>query len=132
MIHSKDGTPMRAGPHPILAQGKVRYVGDHVAVVIAETLTQAKDAAEAIVVDYDVLPAVVEASKAQAKGAPQVHTEAPPTRSMTGISATRRRRRRPSRRPSTSPASTSSTTASSPTPWSRARPSANMTPAMTR
>ena len=33
MIHSKDGTPMRAGPHPILAQGKVRYVGDHVAVV---------------------------------------------------------------------------------------------------
>ncbi|MCZ8314442.1 xanthine dehydrogenase family protein molybdopterin-binding subunit [Phreatobacter sp.] len=77
MIHSKDGTPMRAGPHPILAQGKVRYVGDHVAVVIAETLSQAKDAAEAIVVDYDVLPAVVEAGKAQAKGAPQVHTEAP-------------------------------------------------------
>ncbi|PTM52333.1 xanthine dehydrogenase family protein molybdopterin-binding subunit [Phreatobacter oligotrophus] len=77
MIHSKDGTPMRAGPHPILAQGKVRYVGDHVAVVIAETLSQAKDAAEAIVVDYEVLPAVVEAGKAQAKGAPQVHTEAP-------------------------------------------------------
>ncbi len=77
MIHSKDGTPMRAGPHPILAQGKVRYVGDHVAVVIAESLSQAKDAAEAIVVDYEVLPAVVEAGKAQAKGAPQVHTEAP-------------------------------------------------------
>ncbi|MFX5668419.1 hypothetical protein ABTE14_19355, partial [Acinetobacter baumannii] len=38
MIHSKDGTPMRAGPHPVLAQGKVRYVGDHVAVIIAETL----------------------------------------------------------------------------------------------
>ena len=37
MIHSKDGTPMKAGPHPALAQGKVRYVGDHVAVVIAET-----------------------------------------------------------------------------------------------
>ena len=77
MIHSKDGTPMRAGPHPILAQGKVRYVGDHVAVVIAETVAQAKDAAEAIVVDYEVLPANVDTAKAQSKSAPQVHAEAP-------------------------------------------------------
>ncbi len=77
MIHSKDGTPMRAGPHPVLAQGKVRYVGDHVAVVIAETLAQAKDAAEAIVVDYGVLPANVDTAKAQAKGAPTVHDEVP-------------------------------------------------------
>ena len=37
MIHSKDGSPMKAGAHPALAQGKVRYVGDHVAVVIGET-----------------------------------------------------------------------------------------------
>ena len=77
MIHSKDGTPMRAGPHPVLAQGKVRYVGDHVAVVIAETLAQAKDAAEAIDVDYEVLAANADTAKAQDKGAPQVHTEAP-------------------------------------------------------
>ena len=48
MIHSKDGSPMKAGPHPILAQGKVRYVGDHVAVVIAETKDQAKAAAAAV------------------------------------------------------------------------------------
>src|SRR3712207_3996698 len=76
MIHSKDGSPMKAGPHPALAQGKVRYVGDHVAVVIAETLAQAKDAAEAIAVDYDVLPAVVETATAtQAKAA--VHDVAP-------------------------------------------------------
>src|SRR5262245_34004253 len=46
MINSKDGTPMKAGIHPVLATGKVRYVGDHVAVVIAETLNQARDAAE--------------------------------------------------------------------------------------
>ncbi len=46
MIHSKDGSPMKMGSHPALAKGKVRYVGDHVAVVIAETLDQAKDAAE--------------------------------------------------------------------------------------
>ena len=37
LVKSKDGSPMKAGPHPALAQGKVRYVGDHVAVVIAET-----------------------------------------------------------------------------------------------
>ncbi|WP_448952808.1 xanthine dehydrogenase family protein molybdopterin-binding subunit [Labrys neptuniae] len=76
MIHSKDGSPMKAGGHPALAQGKVRYVGDHVAVVIAETLAQAKDGAEAINVSYDVLPASVETAKTQAKGAPQVHAEA--------------------------------------------------------
>src|ERR1041384_7789453 len=76
MIHSKDGSPMKAGPHPALAQGKVRYVGDHVAVVIAETLAEARDAAEAIAVDYGVLPAVVDtAGAAQAKT--QVHDEAP-------------------------------------------------------
>jgi carbon-monoxide dehydrogenase large subunit len=76
MIHSKDGTPMKAGPHPALALGKVRYVGDHVAVVIAETLAQAKDAAEAIAVDYEVLPAVVEGPEAQ-RSAVQVHDVAP-------------------------------------------------------
>ncbi len=73
MIHSKDGSPMKAGPHPALAQGKVRYVGDHVAVVIADTYAQARDAAEAIEVVYDVLPAVVDARAAQKPGAPQVH-----------------------------------------------------------
>src|ERR687898_586078 len=76
MIHSKDGSPMKAGPHPALAQGKVRYVGDHVAVVIAETLAQAKDAAEAIVVDYDVLPAVVDTAQAT-KASVQVHDVSP-------------------------------------------------------
>jgi hypothetical protein len=44
MIHSKDGSPMKVGPHPALAQGKVRYVGDHVAIVVAETKAQAKAA----------------------------------------------------------------------------------------
>lgn len=72
MIHSKDGSPMKAGAHPALAQGKVRYVGDHVAVVIAESYAEAKDAAEAIVVDYDILPAVVDLEKAT-KGAPAIH-----------------------------------------------------------
>jgi aerobic carbon-monoxide dehydrogenase large subunit len=77
MIHSKDGTPMKAGAHPALAQGKVRYVGDHVAVVIAETLGEAKDAAEAIRVDYETLPAEVDTATAQRQGAAVIHDVAP-------------------------------------------------------
>ena len=76
-IFNKDGSPMRAGPHPVLAQGKVRYVGDHVAVVIADTLAQARDAAEMINVDYDVLPAVADMASARKAGAVAVHDEAP-------------------------------------------------------
>ncbi len=64
LINNPDGTPMKEPMHPILAIGKVRYVGDQVAMVVAETLDQAKNAAEAVVVDYDVLPAVVRVSDA--------------------------------------------------------------------
>jgi aerobic carbon-monoxide dehydrogenase large subunit len=64
LIHSKDGSPMKEPPHPVLAQGKVRHVGDQVALVVAETAFQAKDAAELIEVDYEVLPAVVDITKA--------------------------------------------------------------------
>src|SRR5215510_8394792 len=77
MIHSKDGSPMKMAPHPALATDKACYVGDPVAVVIAETLAQAKDAAEAFAVDYAVLPAVVDPTKAQDRNAPQIHTIAP-------------------------------------------------------
>jgi aerobic carbon-monoxide dehydrogenase large subunit len=72
MIHSKDGSPMKAGPHPILASGKVRFVGDQVAVVIAETKAQAKAAAEAVVVSYGVLSHNVDAAQAM-KTKAQVH-----------------------------------------------------------
>jgi len=77
MITSKDGSPMKMAPHPALAHGKANYVGDAVAVVIAETSAQAKDAAEKIKVDYEVLPAVADAGNAQADGAPQIHDVAP-------------------------------------------------------
>lgn len=77
MIHNKDGSPMNSGAHPALALDRVRYVGDHVAVVIAETATQAKDAAEQIDVDYEVLAACISPAKARAKGQPQLHDEAP-------------------------------------------------------
>ncbi len=64
LVKSKDGSPMKMGPHPLLAQGKVRYVGDRVAVVVAETLAQARDAAEALAVEYEELPAVVDLAHA--------------------------------------------------------------------
>ena len=76
-IHNKDGSPMAEPMHPALAIGKVRHVGDQVAVVIAETRAQARDAAEAIVVDYDVLPAAATMAQALAAGAPQIHDAAP-------------------------------------------------------
>ena len=75
MIHSKDGSPMKMSPHPAIAAGKVCYVGDPVALVVAETLAQAKDAAEKISVDYEALPAV--ADPAKAKAGPQIHEIAP-------------------------------------------------------
>ena len=77
LIHSKDGKPMNEPPHPVLAQGKVRHVGDPVAVVVAQTQWQARDAAELVEVDYDVLPAVVDPAKTDAAGAPQIHEGAP-------------------------------------------------------
>lgn len=75
MIHSKDGSPMKMAPHPAIAAGKVCYVGDPVALVVAETLAQAKDAAEKITVNYETLPAV--ADPAKAKAATQIHDIAP-------------------------------------------------------
>ncbi|EAS49790.1 carbon monoxide dehydrogenase, large subunit [Aurantimonas manganoxydans SI85-9A1] len=75
-VSSKDGTPMKMGAWPALAVEKVRHVGQAVAVVVAETQMQARDAAEAVMVDYDELPAVVSAVEALKDGAPQLHPEA--------------------------------------------------------
>jgi carbon-monoxide dehydrogenase large subunit len=77
LITDVNGQPMKEPPHPCLAQGKVRYVGDQVAIVIAETQSQARDAAELVEVDYGVLPSVTDGAKARAKGAPQLHEGAP-------------------------------------------------------
>ncbi|HET7866922.1 MAG TPA: xanthine dehydrogenase family protein molybdopterin-binding subunit, partial [Burkholderiaceae bacterium] len=76
LIHSKDGSPMKEPPHPVLAQGKVRYVGDAVALVVAESLLQARDAAEQVMVDYDELPPVVDITTAHTAPA-AVHDDVP-------------------------------------------------------
>lgn len=77
LITSTNGEPMKEPPHPILAFEKVRYVGDHVAMVVAETYEQARNAAELVVVDYEPLAAVVDVRDAQAPGAPVIHDIAP-------------------------------------------------------
>ena len=76
-VLSKDGSPMKMAPHAALAAGKANYVGDAVAVVLADTLAQAKDAAEKVAIDYEELPAVVDSMGAAAKGAPLIHESAP-------------------------------------------------------
>ena len=76
LITSTDGTPMKEPKHPLLAHGKARYVGDQVAVVIAETYQQAKDAAALIEVDYEDLTPVVDPAGVETAGA-AVHDEAP-------------------------------------------------------
>ena len=75
LINNPDGSPMKEPPHPVLALGRARHVGDQVAMVIAETLEQAKNAAEAVEVDYEPLSAVVDVRDA-AKAVP-LHEVAP-------------------------------------------------------
>ncbi|PJG50431.1 carbon monoxide dehydrogenase [Bradyrhizobium forestalis] len=76
-ITSKDGSPMKMGAWPAMAPETVRFVGQAVAVVIAESKNLARDAAEAVVVDYEELPAVADMQAAIKAGAPQLHPEAP-------------------------------------------------------
>jgi carbon-monoxide dehydrogenase large subunit len=76
LINSIDGTPMKEPRHPILADGKVRYVGDRVALVVADSVDQAKAAAALIEVDYEELPAVIDTATATQAGA-NVHDDAP-------------------------------------------------------
>ncbi|HKW55016.1 MAG TPA: xanthine dehydrogenase family protein molybdopterin-binding subunit [Stellaceae bacterium] len=77
LVKSKDGSPMAEPPHPVLAQARVRHVGEPVVAIIAGTCEQAKDAAELVEVDYKPLPAVVAADDAIKPGKPQLFDIAP-------------------------------------------------------
>jgi aerobic carbon-monoxide dehydrogenase large subunit len=77
LITSVNGEPMKEPPHPILAQGKVRYVGQAVVMVVAESVEEAKNAAEAVVVNYEALACVVDVRDAKKATAPLVHDIAP-------------------------------------------------------
>jgi aerobic carbon-monoxide dehydrogenase large subunit len=83
LITDVQGQPMKEPPHPVLAQGVARHVGDPVVMVIAETYLQARDAAEMLVVDYETLPAVADVRDALKPGAHAVHDIAPDNRCYT-------------------------------------------------
>ncbi|MAU43626.1 xanthine dehydrogenase family protein molybdopterin-binding subunit [Salipiger sp. HF18] len=74
-VTDKHGEPMKEPGHPVLAQGKVRHVGDPFAAVVADSLEEARNAAEAIVYDIEELPAVVDMKAALAEGATKVHDD---------------------------------------------------------
>ena len=76
-VKDKHGNPHKAPAHPAMALDTVRHVGDTVAMVIAATADQARDAAEKIEVDYEVLPAQINLAGALDPKAPQVHADAP-------------------------------------------------------
>lgn len=76
-LKSRDGTPLLQTNRTALMTDKVRYVGDPVAFVVAETLAQARDAGEAVVVDIDPLPAVTDPEEAAKPGAPQLYDHIP-------------------------------------------------------
>ena len=76
-LKSRDGSPLKVSPRPALATDKVRFVGDPVACVVAATAAQAKDAAEAVALDIEPLPAATRASAAAKPGAPQLYDSVP-------------------------------------------------------
>jgi carbon-monoxide dehydrogenase large subunit len=76
-LKNRDGTPMKKPPRPALAVDRVRFVGDPVACVIAQTAIEAKEAAEAVILDIEPLPAVTRAGEAIKPGAPQLFDDVP-------------------------------------------------------
>jgi carbon-monoxide dehydrogenase large subunit len=76
-FNNRDGSPMKKPLREALAVGKVRFVGDPVAFVVAETVNAAKDAAEAVVVDIEPLPAVTTPEESAQTGAPQIYDDVP-------------------------------------------------------
>ncbi len=77
VLKNRDGSPVPAAPHHVLPADRVRHVGTAVAFVIAETIAQAKDAAEKVVVDYEPLPAVTQGIASLAKDAPRLYDDLP-------------------------------------------------------
>ena len=120
----RDGSPMFAPQRPALVVDRVRYVGDPVAMVIAETLAQAKDAAELVAVDYEPLPSVTSVAEAAEPDAPRVWDENPDNISHTTERGNRPRPRRRSPGPRMSSGAATSSRASMRSTWSRAARSA--------
>ncbi len=76
-VPGREGRPLVHVPRPVLADGRVRHVGEPVVFIVAESFAAAREAAERVVVEYEPLPAVVDAAEALRPGAPQIWQEAP-------------------------------------------------------
>ena len=74
---NRDGSKPTPPPRPVLARGRVRYVGEPVAAIVARTLNQAKDAADLIEIDYEERSPISHAAQSVADDAPQIHSESP-------------------------------------------------------
>ena len=96
-VTDRHGEPMQEPAHPVLAQGKVRHVGDPIAAVIADSAAEARDAAEAINVEIDELPAVIDMREAVKDGAPRFTTILHQTFATNGVLL--RKTKRPLTRP---------------------------------
>ncbi len=116
----RDGKPMIAAAMPVLAVDRIRYVGEPVAIVVAQTLAQAQDAAEQVAIDYAELASAADVERATAAGAAAIHARRPATSRSTGPMAMPLRSRPPSRVPPMSSACGSSTPGSRRLRWSRA------------
>ncbi len=77
LVENRDGTPQAAPPHPVLAEDTVRHVGDPVAFIVADSIKQARDAAEVIEVDYDILSSITDLPTAMDKGGVLVWPDVP-------------------------------------------------------
>ena len=122
---------MFAPQRPALVIDRVRYVGDPVAMVIADSLPQAKDAAELVEVDYKPLSAVTSVADAARPDAPRVWRRTPTTSRIPMSGATKRRQKPLLRTPTMSSSAATSSAAFTPSTWSRAARSGPMTPERT-
>ena len=77
VLRNRDGSPVPVAPHPVLPTDRVRHVGTAVALVIAETLAAAKDAAEKVIVEYEPLPVVTEGTAGAEVNAPRLYDDIP-------------------------------------------------------
>ena len=103
-FNGRDGKPMFQAAMPVLAAERVRYVGEPVAIVVAETADQAQDAAEAVEVEFDQLAAAPDVERAMAQDAPAIWRTRRATSRSTGRTAMRRRSTPHSAAPRTSSA----------------------------
>ena len=127
-VDNADGSSTPLKPYPVMASDEAHHVGDIIAMVVADTTVQARDAAELISVTWEDLPAVIENGRGRAAGSPaRLRRRARQRRLRHSHRQTRTRQIKRLRARRTRFASKSSTRAWSPTIWSRGRPLANMT-----